>query len=72
MFIASETIVGQDILISEGLPLLIQVTTTNVGDTANITWESGVIPFFPATIDTASKFFSQSGIVFYVDRDRNK
>ena len=72
MFIASETVVGQDIIISEGLPLLIQVTTTNIGDTANITWESGVVPFFPATIDTTSKFFSQSGIVFYVDRDRDR
>ena len=70
MFIASETVANQSIEVSEGVPINITVQTTNIGDTANITWQTGMVPFFPHTIDTNSKFFSQSGIVFYIDRDR--
>ncbi len=70
LFHASETIANQSIEVSEGVAINIRVQTTNVGDTANITWESGVVPFIPKGIDTASKYFSTSGIVFYIDRDR--
>ena len=70
MFIASETVANQSIEVSEGVPININVAPVNTGDTANIVWVTGVVPFFPNTIDTNSKFFSQSGIVFYIDRDR--
>ena len=70
MFIASETVANQSILVSEGVAININVATVQTADTANVTTVSGVVPFFPNTIDTNSKFFSQSGIVFYIDRDR--
>ncbi len=70
LFHASETVANQSIGVSEGVAINIRVQTTNVGDTANITWESGVVPFIPKQIDTASKYFSTSGIVFYIDRNR--
>ena len=54
----------------EGGAINIMVQTTNTGDTGNITWESGVVPFIPKQIDSTSKYFSTSGIVFYIDRDR--
>ncbi len=70
LFVASETVANQSIGVSEGVAINIRVQTTNVGDTANITWESGVVPFIPQRIDSASKYFSTSGIVFYIDRNR--
>ena len=70
MFIASETVANQSIPVSEGVTISINVTLVNSGDTGNIVWVTGVVPFFPNTIDSNSKFFSQSGIVFYIDRDR--
>ncbi len=70
LFHASETIANQSYQVSEGVAINIRVQTTNTGDTGNITWESGVVPFIPKQIDTTSKYFSTSGIVFYIDRDR--
>ncbi len=70
MFIASETVANQSIEVSEGVAINIRVQTTNIGDTANITWESGMVPLFANSTDTQSKFFTQSGIVFYIDRER--
>jgi len=70
MFIAKETIANQSIEVQEGVQLNITVTLINTGDTANITWDTGVVPLFPLTVSTDSKFLYESGIVFYIDRTR--
>ena len=69
MFVARETVANQSIGVSEGVPININVTTL-FAQTATNTITFGVVPFFPLTINTFSKFFTQSGVVFYIDRDR--
>ena len=69
MFVASDTVANQSIGVSEGVPININVTTVFTRTSDN-TIQFGVVPFFPLTADTNSKFFSQSGIVFYIDRER--
>jgi len=74
MFILAESIDNQDFQVSQGVALNIRLQTTltiGSGGTAP-TFFNGVAPFFPLTADTFSKMFSQSGIVFYVDRFREK
>ncbi len=71
MFVAHETVANQSYEVSEGVAININVTTVfTQTDTNTITF--GVVPFFPLTINTFSKFFTQSGVVFYIDRDRGQ
>ena len=69
MFIASETIANQSYEVSEGVPINIRVDTT-FEQTATNTVQLGVCNFFPTSIDAVDKFWSPSGIVFYIDRER--
>ena len=69
MFVARETVSNQSYEVSEGVPININVTTTFV-QTATNTITFGVVPFFPLTANAFTKFFTPSGIVFYIDRDR--
>jgi len=71
MFVARETVSNQSYEVSEGVPININVTTV-FSQTATNTITFGVVPFFPLTINTFSKFFTTSGVVFYIDRDREK
>ena len=66
MMIVAQPIWGNDFFVRGGSPLSIRIQTSTIGDTANITWEMGLVPFFPTTIDSNSKFFSQSGIIFHI------
>ena len=66
MFIIAAPIWGNSFFVRGGSPINIRIQTSTIGDTANITWEMGLVPFFPTTIDSNSKFFSQSGIIFHI------
>ena len=66
MFIVAQPIWGNDFFVRGGSPINIRIQTSTIGDTANITWEMGLVPFFPTTNDSNSKFFSQSGIIFHI------
>ncbi len=68
MFIISQPIIGRGFPIRKGNPLNIHIRTVTLGDTANIVFEMGIVPLFPATIDSNSKFFSRSGVLFYIER----
>ena len=68
MFIVSQPIIGRGFPIRKGNPLNIRIRTTTIGDTANIVFRMGIVPLFPATIDSFSKFFSRSGVLFYIER----
>ncbi len=65
---------NQSIEVSQGVKINIRVNTTITVGTAGTdpTFFHGVSPFFPLTADTISKMFSVSGVVFYVDRTREK
>ena len=71
MFVARETVSNQSYKVSEGVPININVTT-EFTQVATNTVTFGVVPFFPLTINTFSKFFTPSGVVFYIDRDRRQ
>ncbi len=66
MMLVAQPIWGNDLFVRGGSPVNIRIQTSTIGDTANITWEMGLVPFFPTTIDSNSKFFSQSGIIFHI------
>ncbi len=69
MFVARETVSNQSYKVSEGVPININVTTVFAQTATNVV-TFGIVPFFPLTINTFSKFFTRSGIVFYIDRER--
>ncbi len=66
MFVVAEPIWGNSFFVRGGSPINIRIQTSTIWDTANITWEMGLVPFFPTTADSNSKFFSQSGIIFHI------
>ncbi len=57
---------------SAGVPIEIRIFAELTQGTAGTdpTFFMGTSAFFPMTSDTISKMFSTSGILFYVDRDR--
>ena len=74
LFIIRQSIDNQSIEVSQGVPINIRVTSTITVGTPGTdpTFFMGTSPFFPMTADTISKMFSVSGIVFYLDRDRER
>ena len=66
MLIVTDPIWNNEFFVRKGSPITITVSSTTTGDTANIVFEMGLVPFFPTTIDSNSKFFSQSGIIMYL------
>jgi len=74
MFIVRVAIDNQSYQVSAGTKVNIRVSSTlTVGSGGTPpTFFMGVSPFFPMTADTISKMFSTSGVVFYLDRDREK
>jgi len=74
MFIVAQAVDNQSFMVSQGVPININVTTTHTQTSGGTdpTFQFGIVPFFPLTADSNSKFFSQSGIVFYLDRFRSK
>ncbi len=65
LFIVAEPVWGNDFFVRGGSPIDIRVRTTNTKTITNVMhW--GMVPFFPVTADSNSKFFSQSGIVFHI------
>jgi len=74
MFLIRVAIDNQSYQVSQGTKINIRVSSTITQGTGGTdpTFFMGVSPFFPMTADSLSKMFSQSGVVFYVDRDREK
>ncbi len=74
LFIIRQSVDNQSIQVSKGVPVDIRITSTITQGTGGTdpTFFMGVSPFFPLTADTISKMFSVSGVVFYLDRDREK
>ncbi len=74
MFIIRQSVDNQSIQVDKGVAINIRIVATitlGTGGT-NPTFFMGVSPFFPLSADTISKMFSSSGVVFYLDRDREK
>jgi len=73
MFIIAQAVDNQAFQVSQGVPININIQTTFTQTTGGTdpTFQFGLVPFFPLTADSNSKFFSQSGIVFYLDRFRS-
>ena len=72
MFIVADALWNNEFFVRKGSPITITIESITTGDTANITWEMGLVPFFPTTIDSNSKFFSQSGIVMHLSNARTQ
>ena len=68
MFIVSQPVIGRGFPIRKGNPVNIRIRTITTGDTANITWEMGIPQLFPMTADSLTKFWTRSGILFYIER----
>ena len=68
MFIVSQPVIGRGFPIRKGNPINIHVRTTTTGDSGGITWEMGIPPLFPNTADALTKFWTRSGVLFYIDR----
>ncbi len=65
LFIVAEAVWGNNFFVRGGSTVDIRVRTTNTKTITNVMhW--GMVPFFPTTADSNSKFFSQSGIVFHI------
>ncbi len=65
LFIVAQPVWGNDFFVRGGSPVDIRIRTTNTKTPTNVMhW--GMVPFFPTTADSNSKFFSQSGIVFHI------
>ena len=73
LFIIADTSDQQNFRVNQGQAYDIRVQTELLQGTGGTdpTFFIGVSPFFPTTADTFSKMFSQSGIVFYLDRERH-
>ena len=67
MFIVADPVDNQSFFVAQGVAVNIRVQC-DFTETITQVFQLGVVPFFPTQPDTLSKFFSQSGIVFYVDR----
>ncbi len=65
MFIIAQPIWGNDFFVRGGSPVNIRIQTSFTQTSSN-TIEMGLVPFFPTTADSNSKFFSQSGIIFHI------
>ena len=74
MFIIAQPVDNQSFFVEQGVAVNIHLRTTSTQTTGGTDPNMffGLAPFFPLTADAFSKFFSQSGIVFYLDRVRSK
>ena len=74
MFIIADPVDKRDFLVQQGVAVDIRLRCFITQDTGGTdpTFFMGVPDIFPLTADTNSKMFYESGIVFYVDRDRSK
>jgi len=74
LFIIRQAVDNQSLQVSKGVPVNIRIVATLTQGTGGTdpTFFMGVSPFFPMSADSISKMFSSSGIVFYLDRDREK
>ncbi len=63
---------NQEFEIKQGATIRIRLITTHTQTTGGTdpTYVTGVTQLFPITADLNQKFFTRSGIVFYVDRTR--
>ena len=73
MFIIRQAVDNQSLEVSQGVPVDIRIVSTITQGTGGTdpTFFMGVSPFFPLSVDTISKMFSSSGVVFYLDRSRD-
>ena len=67
LFIVSHPVIGRGFPIRKGNAMNIRVRA-NFTQTSDNTIEMGLVPLFPMTIDSNSKFFSRSGVLFYIER----
>ncbi len=72
MFIIKQPVDNQALEIRQGHAVNIRLRSDLTFETPGTdpVFFNGVVPFFPTNIGAESKFFSQSGVVFYMDRDR--
>ena len=72
LFIVSQPVWGADLRIRAGNPINIRVQTANTKVATN-TFHSGLCPIFPQQIPATAadpQFWSHSGILFFITRDR--
>ena len=71
-FIIADPIINQSFRIRAGNPLNIRIQTTNTKTPTNVMhW--GIVPFFPQQIPATAadvQYWSQSGILWFISRDR--
>ena len=65
IFIVAQPIWGNSFFVRGGSAIDIRIKC-NVTQTATNTFQMGMVPFFPTSLDVLSKFFSQSGIIFHI------
>ena len=73
LFIVADTTDQQNFRVNQGQAYDIRILceVEEIGSGTNPTFFQGLAPFFPTTVDTNSKFFSQSGVVMYLYRERH-